>query len=393
MEKTVSSRTSALQTGPTTDSVLGVLPNVDLVAATRRLVLEERQITAEILAHINEVARRRIYAELGFSSLFEWLTKDLKYSAAAAYRRIQAARLLEAVPDVSAKVVSGELNLTTLAQAQTAIRNEERRTGLMVSTIEKHNILCSIESSSSRVTEEVLAIRFPESAGRDVLEKVRSVGEEIVRVEVTMTKAQFRKIERARELTSHSKFGASMADIIEVLADDFLQRRDPLVKKSRATEQGSTARRETARRETAGHEIASQSETAAEAMRVNSFVETKDRNADEKNGKEKSREGRTYGRKRIAVKKSVRDAVFRRGNGACEFKVELKGNTLEIAGPSGGATARKCGSRHRIEVDHILPVALGGMNELENLRLLCRTHNLFEAERLLGRAHMQTFRR
>ncbi len=114
--------------------------------------------------------------------------------------------------------------------------------------VEKHNILRSIECASSRVAEEVLAVTFPESAGRDVLEKVRAVGDEIVRVEVTMTKAQLRKIERARELTSHSNFGASMAAIIEVLADDFSRRRDPVEKKSR--------------------EIASPSETAAEATRV-----------------------------------------------------------------------------------------------------------------------------
>ncbi len=38
---------------------IGDLANADLVAATRQLVLDERRITAEILAHINEVARSR----------------------------------------------------------------------------------------------------------------------------------------------------------------------------------------------------------------------------------------------------------------------------------------------------------------------------------------------
>jgi 5-methylcytosine-specific restriction endonuclease McrA len=43
-----------------------------------------------------------------------------------------------------------------------------------------------------------------------------------------------------------------------------------------------------------------------------------------------------------------------------------------------------CDSCHGIQIDHIIPVALGGTNDLDNLRLLCREHNLLEANRLLG---------
>jgi hypothetical protein len=68
------------------------LSNDNLITAVRSLVKEERRITREILDHINEVARRRLYADLGFSSIFDWLVKDLGYSESAAYRRIQAAK-------------------------------------------------------------------------------------------------------------------------------------------------------------------------------------------------------------------------------------------------------------------------------------------------------------
>ncbi len=56
------------------------LSNENLITAVRSLVKEERRITREILDHINEVARRRLYADLGFSSIFDWLVKDLGYS-------------------------------------------------------------------------------------------------------------------------------------------------------------------------------------------------------------------------------------------------------------------------------------------------------------------------
>ena len=66
----------------------------------------------------------------------------------------------------------------------------------------------------------------------------------------------------------------------------------------------------------------------------------------------------------------MRDAVIARAGGACEF-----------ADPLTGA---RCGGRVRVEVDHVLPRALGGMDDAGNLRCLCAAHNRSEAERELG---------
>ena len=52
-----------------------------------------------------------------------------------------------------------------------------------------------------------------------------------------------------------------------------------------------------------------------------------------------------------------------------------------------------CGSRYRIQIDHVKPRALGGKNEIPNLRALCQTHNLLMAERTLGFEAMAIFRR
>ena len=56
-------------------------------------------------------------------------------------------------------------------------------------------------------------------------------------------------------------------------------------------------------------------------------------------------------------------------------------------------TGVKCTSRYQIQVDHIRPRALGGTDAPENLRALCRQHNLYEAEQALGRAKIAKYRR
>ena len=35
----------------------------------------------------------------------------------------------------------------------------------------------------------------------------------------------------------------------------------------------------------------------------------------------------------------------------------------------------KCGSRENLEIDHVVPLARGGSNRLENLQLLCQDCN------------------
>ena len=47
-------------------------------------------------------------------------------------------------------------------------------------------------------------------------------------------------------------------------------------------------------------------------------------------------------------------------------------------------TQRRCGSRYRLEYDHIVAHALGGETTTDNLRLLCRAHNHFMAVKTFG---------
>jgi hypothetical protein len=68
---------------------------------------------------------------------------------------------------------------------------------------------------------------------------------------------------------------------------------------------------------------------------------------------------------------------------------ERDGNRCTFVDNNG----RRCGSRHRLEFHHRVPFGRGGDHSLENLRLMCRTHNEYFAEQDYGKDMMARHRR
>jgi uncharacterized membrane-anchored protein YjiN (DUF445 family) len=66
-----------------------------------------------------------------------------------------------------------------------------------------------------------------------------------------------------------------------------------------------------------------------------------------------------------------------------------KAQTCEYVDP---VTKQRCDSTHNLQVDHIIPKAKGGTNQLSNLRCLCRQHNIHVAEQVFGRERMNKYR-
>jgi hypothetical protein len=64
-----------------------------------------------------------------------------------------------------------------------------------------------------------------------------------------------------------------------------------------------------------------------------------------------------------------REVLRRAGGRRCEWVL-----------PSG----ERCDCRRKLEFDHIEALALGGKSTLENVRLLCRSHNLLAARQVFG---------
>ena len=71
---------------------------------------------------------------------------------------------------------------------------------------------------------------------------------------------------------------------------------------------------------------------------------------------------------------AVKRAVWERDLGRCTFVSER---------------GERCPAHSRLEFDHADPVARGGRATVDNLRLRCRAHNQYAAERMFGAEFMK----
>ena len=102
------------------------LGNQQLLEQTKRLAANQRCIEVHILDHLDEIDRRGLALRRGFSSLFDYAVRELRFSDAAAQRRIQAMRLCRRDGWVRASLQSGELSMTAAAQLETTFAGAER---------------------------------------------------------------------------------------------------------------------------------------------------------------------------------------------------------------------------------------------------------------------------
>lgn len=322
------------------------LSNDELLKRLNALTQKERTLQAEIIEYLREVDTRKLYRDLGYSSLFEYLTRGLKYSEGAAQRRIDAARLSASVPEVSAKLRTGELTLMSLARVQSVIRLEEKRTGKKLATSTKRHLVNEIAGKTAEEAQATLFAVLPEASlefERLRKESLRPVDDENSRLSLILNEQLKRKLERVREVAARQlQNQGSWAELIELLVDEYLERHDPVKKAERILKKKS-----------ATATVAANANAASAASQPQS-------------GTTPARPGK----KRRPIPASIRHLVWQRDQGCCQYKDPVSGI--------------QCKSRRYLEIDHIVPVAKGGTNALNNLRLLCRAHNQLRAEKDFG---------
>ncbi len=293
----------------------------ELLSQIKMWVQNERQLLVQILRHLQEIERRLLFSELGYSSLFAYAVNELRYSEGQAGRRIQAMRLLKEIPEVETKIGSGELSLTNLSQAQSYFREVKKKNLRPLPLEEKREVLDRLENKSSREGQKVLVALSP-----DVMipkERERVVSESLTEISFIMDETLRKSLEELRSLLGSKGAHMNLAELIQETTDISIAE---LKKKKFGVKQ---MKRE-----------------------VGENKNLKNTPAQDLSKRQNSR----------YISKKLKYEVWSRDCGKCT----------------------KCSSRRYLNYDHIKPIALGGETKIENLRLLCFHCNQRQAQKTFG---------
>src|SRR5687768_2884168 len=195
------------------------MTNLQLETELKSLVSKEQELLEEILLRIREVDSRKLYLERGYSSLFEYLTREIGYSGASAQRRIDTVRLSYDVPEVIEKVGSGELNLSQIGHAQRGFRRKA------VNVKEKRELLEKIAQAPNSQAEVIVAKELDLPV--EEREKLKPQANGSVRLEVTLSEEGHRDLLRAKEILSHQIPSGELSQVLEKALRFYLEKKAP----------------------------------------------------------------------------------------------------------------------------------------------------------------------
>lgn len=318
---------------------------------------KERELTTQMISMIGEAAKRRFYLDLGFGTLFDYMTIGLLYSPAAAQRRISAARITAEVPEVKAKILDGSLTLSTLAQAEKFFRNEQKNDHRL-NLDEKKTVLHQLENKSSREAEKTL-LQMSSTPEKLQPEKIKPISPEFTQITLNANSEFMALLEEARGLLGHQIPDASTAEVLAEMMKLGLRELKKKKFKLKATPEPSNVAPEPSN-------VAKEKETEENVSAVGSkATSTTSQDSDH-------------------IPNEVKRAVFQRDQARCT-----------VPNPR---TGKPCGSQRQLEFDHFpIPRAQGGPSTASNLRMSCRSCNQLHAVQVYGRStvlkHLESSRR
>jgi len=216
-----------------------------LISKAESLVGEERETLAQILHHLKEIERRRLFSELGYKSIFDFAVRRLGYSEDQAYRRISAMRLLKELPQIEQQIVSGELSLTNIALAQkvfrqkvlnaknhatSAVNSSDQKAPAALpasafTTNDKIEILKSLNNKTKREAEKITLSHcsFPEIIKPD---RLIAVAENVIELKFVASSQLREKIEKLKGRFAHKHPSLTLGELFEKLCDEALDNGD-----------------------------------------------------------------------------------------------------------------------------------------------------------------------
>lgn len=310
---------------------LGELSGPELVVELRAICGNECCLVAKSVACLVDVDRHKLYLKMASSSLYGFCVDKLGMSEGAAYRRINAARLVRRFPTLLPRIARGELHLSGLVLLRKYFTDENvEELAAEASGLPESKILELLARRAPRpaVPDRISAmpvqaqVPLPATAlpAAQAQPQPRSRTEPLSSaaylVQLTVSADTHAKLVEARNLLSHSVPDGNLPAVVDRALDALLDR---------------------LRRERLG-------------------TGTRPRRA-------KSDPG--------AVSCADRRAVFERDGGQCTYRSE---------------DGERCPARSLLQTDHIVARSVGGRGDPSNLQLLCGPHNRLKAEEELGAA-------
>ena len=203
------------------------LSNAELLTKTRELIQRERELVLHVLLHMQEIERRKLYLEKGYASLFEFTVQNLGYGEDAAYRRIQAMRLLKSIPEIQEKMAAGSINLTTASRLQKFFYDQAKEQEMPAE--DKLELIQSVENKSSLEVRRELAKRSPQIILQETL---RAINELEYELRMIIDAPLKEKLDHLKSLLSHKDPKMPYQKLFRELADLGLVKWDPLKQKA-----------------------------------------------------------------------------------------------------------------------------------------------------------------
>ena len=315
------------------------LSDAELISKLDSLVANERNACAAVLAHMAEVDARQLYHHDGYPSLYQYATGRLRLSHAAARHRITAARVVRRWPLALSMLARGEIHLSGLGVLAAHLTDANHR-----------ELLAEAACKSKRAIEELVAARFSpmDTLPFSVTEDIAAMGS------ATEPRPESEVVAgRRREATGTTPVAK---DTFRVSCTINGACRDKL-----AEAQALLAHR------IPSGDVGVVLETALDEL----LIKLRKRKFGETHAPRRAQRGLKPGSRHIPAE--VKRKVSERDGRQCTFV---------------GETGRRCSEVAMLEYHHQQPFGRGGQTTVSNIRLLCRMHNGYEAERDFGKEHM-----
>jgi hypothetical protein len=399
------------------------LSDASLLADLAALVTKDREATAVLLAHLAEVDARRLFLPAACTSMHVYCTRVLHFSDDAAYKRIRAARAAYRFPALFEAIADGRLhlsgigllaayftddNIDELIVAATH-RSKADIEVLVASLAPKSDVPTRIRALPARAATEPTSALVPDPQLGAPTQLALSA--EVANVGTDGAQLELGPIAAPSQLGDTAQVDRDAASLTNSQAAELAPgpvampaaRPDAAAQQLIARQVGANAKPPTTKTKPLApgrfvFQVTIDQATRDKLERAQALSRHRNPSGDlavvfgmaldalnEKLEREKfaatSRARAKRARKENAdphyVPNNVKREVHARDGEQCTFVSD---------------SGERCTARAFLELDHCTPVALGGKPTTDEMRILCRAHNQYEAERLLGADFVRAMR-